>query len=358
MKLRTASVALTTSVLLVGLYLVLNWLANTQSDPAPSIFQPTLVRGEVLPASEYRFTGPHTHGNLSVFLIQGLGTLPENDYLTLQEALEQKKVIVHETGDVNQLSIENRSDQAVFVQAGDVVKGGQQDRTFPYDFIAPARSGRLPIDSFCVEQGRWSRRGEESAECFDSSGSMLSSKGLKLAASEQKSQAEVWEGVARIQAKLAANLKQQALESASPSSYQLAVEHPDLQKALAPYVETLLPAPRGKTDVIGVVMAVNGHVVSAEVYGSSRLFEKLWPKLLRSAAIEAFAERQEGKSFSPVTLPAVQSFLKDAEAGRPVAEAVTDRVYVHRQQTPKLVLFDTCDRSRDNVVVHRSVLAR
>jgi hypothetical protein len=354
MKVRIAVIGLAALALVAGLGLYGYWSGYWgPSDP----FHPSLERGQVLPVAEYRFSGPYAHDNLTLFLVHGRSTLPENDYLTLQEALEQGKVVVHETGEVNQLSIENRSDEEVFIQAGDVVKGGQQDRTFPYDFIAPPHSGKLPIDSFCVEQGRWSKRGKESVEVFDSSSAMLSSNSLKLAA-RQRSQGEVWNNVAVLQRKTARNLGQASLKSESPSSYQLAVENTDVQNALAPYLAALERVPDDRDEVIGVVVAVNGQVVSAEVYGSSRLFAKLWPKLVRSAATEAFAELQKGKTAPPVSLDAVKTFLQGAEAGEPAGEAVTQRVYVHQQQTGRQVLFDTCDRARDNVVVHRSVLAR
>jgi hypothetical protein len=110
-----------------------------------------------------RITGPFTHGNLSVFLIHGGGRASGRPLITLQEAMAQKKVVVHETGQVNELAVENVSaDADVYIQSGDIVKGGRQDRMISQDFIVPARSGKVPIASFCVEQGRWSRRGTES----------------------------------------------------------------------------------------------------------------------------------------------------------------------------------------------------
>src|SRR5438105_15882790 len=74
-------------------------------------------------------TGPYTHDNLTVFLIHGKDTSGGKNYLTLQEALDQKKVVVHETGNVNELSVENVSDEPVYIQSGEIVKGGRQDRT-------------------------------------------------------------------------------------------------------------------------------------------------------------------------------------------------------------------------------------
>src|ERR1044071_6229838 len=55
-------------------------------------------------ANNYRLTGPYTHKNLSIFLIHSKTTTTTKTFLTLQEALEQKKVVVYETKDVNELA--------------------------------------------------------------------------------------------------------------------------------------------------------------------------------------------------------------------------------------------------------------
>jgi len=44
---------------------------------------------------------------------------------------------MHETGNVNTLQIENLGDQLIFVQAGDIVKGGRQDRTVAVSLLLP-----------------------------------------------------------------------------------------------------------------------------------------------------------------------------------------------------------------------------
>jgi len=111
-------------------------------------------------ADEYHISAaPHTHKNLSVFFIYGESKLKGGKFLTLQEAMKQKKVIVHETGNVGKLAVENLSaTEAVYIQAGDIVKGGKQDRTLSVDLIVPPKSGKLPVSSFCVEAGRWNAR--------------------------------------------------------------------------------------------------------------------------------------------------------------------------------------------------------
>ncbi len=89
---------------------------------------------------DYRLEGPFTHGNLSVFLVHGKDKIKSVTFITLQEALVQKKVIVRETRSVNELSIENVSSDEVYVQSGDIVKGGQQDRMLVVDLILPRRT--------------------------------------------------------------------------------------------------------------------------------------------------------------------------------------------------------------------------
>src|ERR1700680_679870 len=98
-------------------------------------------------------------------------------------------VIVRETGNVNELAVENvSSDRDVYIQSGDIVKGGRQDRTIALDFIAPPRSGKMPIAAFCVENGRWTARGTESPAQFSASTQALAGRELKLAAKQKGEQ--------------------------------------------------------------------------------------------------------------------------------------------------------------------------
>src|SRR5947207_14155933 len=116
---------------------------------------------------ECRLEAPFTQGNLTVFLIHGKDRIKGQTFITLQEALVQKKVIVRETRSVNELSIENISSDEVYVQSGDIVKGGQQDRMMAVDLILPPRSGKIGISAFCVGNGSWSQRGNEAAAVFN-----------------------------------------------------------------------------------------------------------------------------------------------------------------------------------------------
>ncbi len=305
--------------------------------------------------ADYRLSGPYTHDNLTVFLIHGPETLDGKSFLTLQEALEQNKAIVHETGSVNQLSIENlATDEEVYVQSGDIIKGGKQDRTLPYDSLVGPKSGVVAIDSFCVEHGRWSQRGAESSGYFSSSSNNM----RQVAYTEKASQAEVWQNVAHTQDRLGKKLGDSVKSEASKTSLQLTLETPAVRDAIAPYLKNLGPAPEGRDDVIGYVAVVNGRVHSADVYAARSLFRKLWPKLLESSAVEAFIAATPGGTYVTANEGTVRAYLKEAEGGTARSEAVTERTYVQVRQAGKTLLFDSCDRSRGNLVLHRSFLTR
>ena len=261
-------------------------------EPEPTgPFSASQTPGAAVKAADYKLSGPYTHGNLSVYLVHGRETLEGKSFLTLQDGLAGGQAVVHETGNVGELAVENRSaDDELFVQAGDIVKGGKQDRTLPYDAIIGPLSGRVPVRSFCVEQGRWTNRGSESGKSFSSSYSNLATNDLKRAAYSpgEASQGAVWSNVSKTQAKLAAKAGAPVQDEASRSSLQLTMESPAVRAALAPFQTALAKAPDGKADAIGCVVTVNGRPVSADVYAARALFRKLWPKLLAAGAVEAY----------------------------------------------------------------------
>ena len=307
---------------------------------------------------EYRLEGPFTQGNLTVFLIRGQDKIKGQTFITLQEALIQKKVIVRETRTVSELSIENISSEEVFVQSGDIVKGGQQDRMLVVDLILPPHSGKVPIAAFCVENGRWSRRGNEEVTTFNSSSNVVASREVKLAAKSRGSQGEVWREVAAAQDKLSANVGGSVKNEASPTSFQLALENKDVQKTAENYVDGLSGIVNGKTDVIGYVFAINGKINSADIYASSALFKKLWPKLLKASAIEAIAELRRGEKFEAPRPDAVRGFLDDSPAAKETQKDVSSRVQMTTRDSDGKVFFETRDRAKADAWVHRNVIKK
>ncbi|HEY7152828.1 MAG TPA: DUF6569 family protein [Gemmataceae bacterium] len=314
--------------------------------------------GPIVQQGDYKLSGPYTHDNLTVFLVHGPDRIEGKNYLTLQEALEQHAAIVHETGNVNELSVENlSSDVDVYIQSGDIVKGGKQDRVLHYDLVLSPRSGRVPLASFCVESGRWQAREGEGVLCFVSSDSYLPDKDLKLAAKYEQNQQKVWSKVAATRARLKESVGRD-IPTASESSLQLTLDSAEVQESVEPYLKKLSAVAEDKDDVIGFAYAINGKINSAEVYSSHALFGKLWPKLLKASAVEALAEQKTDVEVSPVSADAVRAFLADAERGKAFLHTVSERTQQVMQETDKNLLFETRDQQRDGTWMHRSYLTK
>ncbi len=337
-----------------------------------------------------RLSGPFTYKNLTIWLVRGSGQTASANLMTLQEATERKLVRVHETGNVRRLQVENLSDRQIFIQAGDILKGGRQDRVITSDLILPPKSGLVAIGAYCVERGRWSRRGKESAKQFASAKTSLPSRKLKIALygghpakvrpqrlrhggqsvqgrihgriqrrAGGSTQDQVWRGVARLQKKLAKNVKSDVRSGKSRTSLQLSLENKALRRTLMGYRTALAGAP-GKLGpgkfghVVGAVVVINGKVSTADVYAHPALFRKMWSKMLHAAATEAVAEQRKS-SFKPLDQAAVQGFLKQAHRGGTLQVRRRGKVNVALRRNKKSIFSET--RVGKDRWVHRSYVA-
>lgn len=362
------------------------------------------------PAMPDRISGPHVHENLAVYLVHGTSA-PGPVPLTLQEAIAKDAVRVIETGSVNQLEIENSGKEEVFVQAGDIVKGGKQDRVLTVSLLLPPGSGKIGIGAFCVEQGRWAARGAENVNRFASADQSLPSREAKLAMAKpaapaapaatagqlrQQSgnaaglprqqmagasdtsdrQRDIWDKVKQTQDKLSGNLGASVAAAQSRSSLQLSLESEQLKQAQKAYVSALQSVAGQQTDVVGLVIAVNGQLSSADIYPSNGLFQKMWAKQLSASVTEAITEKSGGEkpgkkqatqtpggtppsaTETPAVpdLAAVKAFLTAAEQGKASQKMVGGRMKLETRDAEKALLVEAA--SPGGGFVHRSYLAK
>jgi hypothetical protein len=330
-------------------------------------------------ADATRISGPVVHENLAVYFVHGLsaaGRVP----LTLQEALAKGIVRVNETGQVNELAIENLGNEDVFVQSGDIVKGGRQDRVLMVSLILPPRSGVIPIASFCVEHGRWTARGTEDAKTFASSDSAVPSKEARLAmrAPVQPAappstdpvgglrhhsgpnqtadrQGRIWDSVASTQTKLKRALAAPVAAPASATSLQLSLENEKLKDAQAAYIKALKGEGERDDDIVGYMFAVNGKLAGADLYPSNGLFRKMWAKLLAANVTEAIAEKDAGAG-TPPPAESVQAFLDAARNGTVAKRNLNAGVELETRDSDGAVYSET--RRTDGGWVNRNFVAK
>ncbi len=323
------------------------------------------------PGDDYRLSGPAVHENLAIYFVHGKsrgGPVP----LTLAEALAKKTIEVREIGQVNELQVENTGNEEIFIQAGDIVKGGQQDRVLSVSLVLKPHSGPLAIASFCVEQGRWSARGGEDVRKFSSANASLPSRTAKIemagaalpqidgadAQSVGTRQREIWNSVKEIQGKLTSNLGASVAAEPSRTSLQLALENGGLERAQADYVKALQGLGEKDNDIVGYIFAVNGKINSADIYPSNGLFRKMWPKLLRASATEALTERDGAAAPAPPVSEA-SGFLASAGDARSVEKDVGSGGSVQVRESAKTLFMEAKPAAAPaSAWVHRNYLAR
>lgn len=270
----------------------------------------------------FRITGPYSHGNLAVYLLH-TASGDDRDFITLDEGLKSGKVTVTEKGEgqVSELILENNADLPLFIQEGDRVKGGKQDRIVGLSFVVPAKSGKRPIPSFCVEQGRWTA-GRGGGDFSEVTNAGLASKDVRAAAKVSKSQQEVWKEVDVINRAAPERIGNRV----GSSSVNETLDSPEAKKAVEPFEKALGGILGGRTDVVGVAFALNGKIEEVNIYPGHKLVSKLYPRLLESYALSAVLDKKPGSAPPPAALAA---FMKEGrEKSRRSEEAVGNRVTI------------------------------
>jgi hypothetical protein len=310
------------------------------------------VAGEPAPiVNDYKLLDPITHGDLTVFPVVSAKTHDTTGFLTLDEGVRSGEVVVTEVGNlhspmqrrplpqhysggaqVNTLVLVNNSQRPLILLAGEIVTGGKQDRVVAKDRIVPAESDPVDLGVFCVEPHRW----VESSYKFDAHASVMAQPSVRKKAMAEKDQQQVWAEVNSAKSTMTANVLA-AAPSASPSgrsvgsgsgggmgvagqnsavfaanlgqldatsSYAAARANAEVQKQVESITvpmqksyESLIKQLRNR-NAVGVVVAVKGRIVWADLFASTALLDKYWPKLLQSYAAEALTAPGERREVS------------------------------------------------------------
>ena len=303
-----------------------------------------------------------THANLTIFpVVAAAGRSHDTrNFLTLDEGLRSGEVVVTEAGriaplmrrrrrvplgerpilpwgdgpQVNRLMLVNNSDRPLILLAGEIVTGGKQDRVVGKDRIVPPKSDPIDLSVFCVEPGRW----VETASHFKSFDAPMAQPSVRKEAMAGKDQQKVWDEVRKSSAAVAGGLLAPAADALkSTSSYAVVMENGEVQRHLdsvaAPIersYENLIRELRAQ-NAVGVVVAVNGEIIWADVFASTALLEKYWPKLVRSYAAEALTSRVSHYpdfKWRHADVKSAQAFLERFEGRR---ESVESEPGVYRQ---------------------------
>jgi hypothetical protein len=262
--------------------------------------------------------------------------------------------------DVNGLMIVNLSDKPLYIMPGEIIYGGQQDRTIGEEAIIPPSKTPVKVSVYCVESGRWAMREvTETAVALerlaDSSGRPLDAKARQKLAEEAKQgkfvahagslnkggraavqagkgQSEVWSKVGQTNASSGA--------VTASDAFTANYTDPKVLKQLQTYIDACQPSVATHKQVVGAIVAVNGKVEAVDVFQSTPLFQRLWPKLLKSHALDALAVAGEKGAEKPSTPRDATEFLRSAmQAG--VAKTTNSQggLVVTKRDSEKVMSF-------------------
>ncbi|MFN7117077.1 MAG: ARPP-1 family domain-containing protein [Saprospiraceae bacterium] len=224
------------------------------------------------------------------FIAQNAGAA---DLMTLQEALVQERFRITERKPfgrreddqaVNTLLVHNKTEAPVFLMAGEVVQGGQQDRVIAQDAVIAARSlTNIPV--FCVEPGRWSyHENPETAQpdkkiyAFTGYYHVASPQVRKSAQYEQDQQA-VWKHVAAIT---------EANDAKTETGAYAGLEQSQkFTQARDRYITFFKDKVNNSANMIGLVAISGNQIIGADVFAHPTLFRKQYEALLHSYVTHA-----------------------------------------------------------------------
>ena len=310
-----------------------------------------------LPAavSDYKVLEPISHGDLTIFPVVSSKVHDTSGFITLDEGIRSGEVVVTEVGnlhstmrrrppyvqhpysgaEVNRLVLVNNSKHPLILLAGEVVTGGKQDRVVGKDRIVPAESDPVDLSVFCVEHGRWT----ETSAKFDTHASVMLQPSVRMKAMADQDQQKVWDEVGRSKASMSAKVAAAPAVSGggggvsyghavreldSTSSYAKARENEAVKQQVEQIVEPMRKSYESvikqlrNQNAIGVVVAVKGRIVWADMFASGALLDKYWPKLLDSYATEAMTA---SGSRAEVSMKDAQAFLDNWQARHEVVDS-------------------------------------
>jgi hypothetical protein len=321
-----------------------------------------------LPATtnDYKILAPITHGDLTVFPVVSDKIHDTSNFITLDEGIRSGEVVVTEVGnlhssmrrrpvqvrpysgaEVNRLVLVNNSRHPLILLAGEVVTGGKQDRVVGKDRIVPAESDPVDLSVFCVEHGRWT----ETSAKFDTHASVMLQPSVRGKAMAEKDQQKVWDAVGQTKAQMSAwvaaappvtggsggsgagmgpdaygmaNRADRVRELDGTSSYAKARDNAAVKQQVDSIVEPMQKSYESvikqlrNQNAVGVVVAVKGHIVWADMFASSALLAKYWPKLLDSYATEALTM---SGARGEVSIKEAQGFLENWQARHEVVDS-------------------------------------
>ena len=288
---------------------------------------------------------------------------PPVEFICLEQARAAGEVVISETGVTERVRLENHSKRDLFLQAGEVLRGGDQDRAVAGDLIIPAPRHEPEshwVPTFCAEPERSQPMRDWTPDLFTQFDQACPGRQLKKEL-RLGTQEDVWREITALRDVVFDLVGHGGTRVIPPHSLWSLIEVLETQGCLDGYINALLPLAEAHMEATGVVFVVNGKFSSAELYATPTLFRQMWPKLLYAMAVEALVEQKQAGSEWSGRLPTKGEVTAWLGAGhRRGAVGHTDKVNkrIHRRirSGGGVFCFETLDQDQDGLCVHETIL--
>jgi len=213
------------------------------------------------------------------------------EYITLKEALEKGVFTVTEVsegGSVPELMVANKGDVAVLILDGEELRGAKQNRVLNTTIlVGPKSATKVPVS--CVEHGRWSYESRQFAE----SGNVMHmsmravnvqevNRSLVASKEYRSNQARIWSDVAELASGMGVDSRTGAMR--------------DVFEAKGADLDAYLKSFKAAEGTKGILAFIDGRPAGLDFVSSDKAFALLFPKLVKSYAMEAMFLREGRKA--------------------------------------------------------------
>lgn len=210
----------------------------------------------------------------------------------------------------NGLTIQNKTTDTVFVMAGDVVTGGNQDRVMAYhEIVLPGTVKN--IDVFCVEAGRSAYYDESASQAEKNVAAFkgyynVASPQVRHAVQATGDQGKVWQAVANV-------TKANGAES-STKAYAALETASDQKAKRDAYLHFFEGKITNNSNVVGVVAVCGNNVLGIDVFSDANLFARQFPALLHGYVADAAVAEKSDPMSDATVYSAFESVANQASA--------------------------------------------
>ena len=222
--------------------------------------------------------------------------IPDVRQVDANQALLQQ--MMNYSGDeVNNLQVNNLSEDTLYLMAGEIIKGGKQDRTLAEDMVIPPGEKGVDLPVFCVEKGRWRYKGEQE-KVFGGYFSVSSNK-VRSVVTKQKNQKAVWEAVQVV-------AEDYDVESET-GAYTELEKSSEFQKTREDFILFYENAFASIDNCVGFIGVNQQKIIGCDIFATPGLFTKQFTNLLHAY----ITERSKTKDSYKIGYEEVKAYLHE-----------------------------------------------